>query len=97
MLNIASGPARDLFEFFEENEQPDLKINFTCIDMDLDAINYGKKLNAPYLDQIKFIHKNIFRFTTDEKFDLIWSAGLFDYFKDKTFVSVLSRMCNAIG
>lgn len=94
VLNIASGPARDLFEFFEESEKLDSKINFTCIDMDLNAINYAQKLNAPYLDQIKFIHQNIFRFTTDKKFDLIWSAGLFDYFKDKTFVSVLSRMYN---
>ena len=38
-----------------------------------------------------FIHKNIFRFSTDEKFDIVWSAGLFDYFDDKTFVRLIKK------
>ncbi len=92
ILNVASGPARDIFEYLEEN--PKSQLQFTCVDMDKRAIDYAKKLNKNFLSQIEFIDKNILRFQTNEKYDLIWSAGLFDYFKDKIFVSVLSRFKN---
>lgn len=59
--------------------------------MDPKAIEYAKTLTEQFLDKINFINKNIFRFQTDQKFDMIWSAGLFDYFNDKAFVSLLRR------
>lgn len=89
ILNVASGPARDIFEYLEEN--PKCKFEFTCLDMDQRAIDYAKNLNKNHLGKIKFVEKNILRFQTDDKFDLIWSAGLFDYFKDKIFISLLER------
>lgn len=89
LLNIASGPGRDLFELFNEN--PTLKINCTCVEMDMQAIEYAQELNKDYLPYIEFIQKNIFRFQTDKKFNLIWSSGLFDYFDDKAFVLLLKR------
>ena len=89
ILNIASGPTRDIYEYLSEN--PDSQLQFTCLDMDTKAIEYAKNLNKDFLSQIQFVHKNVLRFDTNEKFDLIWSAGLFDYFKDKTFVFLLKR------
>ena len=89
LLNVASGPGRDLFELFNEN--PSLKINCTCVEMDHQAIEYAKELNKEYMSRIEFIQKNIFRYQTDKKYDLIWSAGLFDYFDDKAFVLLLKR------
>jgi len=89
ILNVASGPARDIYEYLKDN--PKSKFQFTCLDMDDRAITYAKNLNAAHLDKISFIEKNIIRFRTEEKFDLIWSAGLFDYFKDKIFVALLNR------
>ncbi len=59
--------------------------------MDAEAIKHAKRLNKDYLKSIEFINKNIFRFNTDNKYDLIWSAGLFDYFDDKAFILLLSR------
>lgn len=89
LLNVASGPARDLYELYHENSQFDLRT--TCVEMDKAAIEHAKQLNSNYLDKIEFINKNIFRYDSQEKFDLIWSAGLFDYFDDKAFVLLLKR------
>jgi len=89
LLNIASGPARDLLELLQEHNLP--KVKFTCVDMDENAISYAKRLNANYLEQINFIKTNVFRFNTSQKFDMIWSAGFFDYFDDDAFVFLLKR------
>jgi extracellular factor (EF) 3-hydroxypalmitic acid methyl ester biosynthesis protein len=90
LLNIASGPARDLYELFNEN--PSLNIDVTCVEMDPKAIEYAEDLNKEHLDKIEFIEKNIFKFQTEEKFNLIWSSGLFDYFDDRAFVLMLRRL-----
>lgn len=91
LLNIASGPARDLKEVYDLID--DIKdLNTTCIDMDSNAINYAKGVNDSYLSQIEFINKNIFKYNTKEQHDLVWSAGLFDYFNDKAFLMILKRM-----
>ncbi|BDD04771.1 class I SAM-dependent methyltransferase [Aureibacter tunicatorum] len=91
VLNIACGPARDVFEIFEEIADSS-NLTFTCLDLDENAIEYAKELNEENSDKITFIHKNILKFDTDSKYDLIWSAGLFDYFNDKAFVTILNRM-----
>jgi len=89
LLNVASGPARDLYELYKEINGYEL--NTSCIEMDENAINYAKELNHNFLDKITFIHKNIFKHREKNKFDIIWSAGLFDYFNDKAFVIVLKK------
>jgi len=95
VLNIGSGPARDLYEFFEEEDALSMKI--TCIDMDPKSITYAKALNHEYLDYICFVNQNVLRLKLENKYDLIWSAGLFDYFSDKTFVHVLERLHNGLA
>lgn len=91
LLNVASGPARDLKELYEKLYNKSL-INTTCVEMDAKAIAYAKELNKTNLEKINFIQKNIFRYNDTAKYDVIWSAGLFDYFNDKCFVKVLSKM-----
>ncbi len=93
LLNVASGPARDLLELYTE-KPPAKKLETLCIEMDSHAVAYGENLTAPYAADIRFINKNIFKFDTEEKFDLVWSAGLFDYFDNKTFVYVLNKFKN---
>lgn len=90
LLNVASGPARDVAELYAQIDPA--RLATTCVEMDANAIRHANVLTAPYAARVSFIEKNIFRFETDEKFDVIWSAGLFDYFDDKTFVAVLRRM-----
>jgi len=62
--------------------------------MDAHAIAYSKKMTSKHAGKINFILKNILRFDCEEKFDIIWSAGLFDYFNDAVFVRLLKRMKN---
>jgi len=90
LLDVASGPARDLFEMYNSMTNPE-QVATTCVELDATAIAFAEKLNHPHLDQIEFLNANIFRFKTEQKFDVIWSAGLFDYFDDKAFKFVLSR------
>lgn len=89
LMNVASGPARDLFEFYEENN--DYEVKTKCIEMDENAINYAKDLNREYLHKISFVNQNIFKHKEESKFDIIWSAGLFDYFNEKAFVFILKK------
>ena len=89
VLNLASGPCRDIAEHYQEF--PDSKIWFECIDMDPNAILYAERLLGENVSRVNFIQKNVFRVTPEKKYDLVWSAGLFDYFDDKAFVKVLKR------
>jgi len=90
ILNIASGPCRDVLELLEQIPVKDVKIH--CVEMDPNAICYAKNLLGTLSDSVEFTRENIFKFDTDEKFDLIWSAGLFDYFGDKDFIKLLSKI-----
>jgi len=90
LLNVASGPARDLFELYSGLKHHQ-NLSTTCVEMDSNAIAYAKKLNGYFLDRITFVEKNIFRYQSESKYDVIWSAGLFDYFEDKAFVMMLKR------
>lgn len=90
VLNIASGPARDLREWFDAH--PDSPIQFDCIELDAKAIAHAKALCAPYLDRIRIHHQNALRFVPSEKYDLIWSAGLFDYLTDRLFTRLLRSL-----
>jgi len=90
VLNVASGPARDLFDFF--SQKSDRKLFFDNIEFDPLAISYAKNLCKDFLKSIEFLHTNAFDFTTNNKYRLIWSAGLFDYLNDKKFIFLLNHL-----
>ncbi len=90
VLNIASGPCRDLLEFFEKDK--DGRIKFDNVEFDPLAISYAKNLCNKYEDRISFLETNAFNFSSDKKYRLIWSAGLFDYLNDKKFIFLLRRI-----
>jgi len=94
VLILGSGPATDVFEFFEKH--PMNNIHFTLVDFDQNAIEYSKKKNKKYASKIKFVHANVFFYKYSEKYDFIWSAGLFDYFKEKHFVFMINKYYNAL-
>lgn len=89
LLNVASGPARDLAELYRIINPAQLST--VCIEADKTAIDYAKTVNNGHRGEVDFIHQNIFRFRTEEKFDVVWSAGLFDYFDDGVFTKLLRR------
>jgi len=90
VLNVASGPGRDMREFFQEH--PDKPVFIDCVDMDARAIDYARNLCAPWLDKLAFHHRNVLRFIPTRGYDLVWSAGLFDYLSDKLFVHLLKTL-----
>lgn len=90
VLNVASGPGRDLREFFLEN--PEAFVAVDCVEMDARAIDYAGHLCAPWLDRLTFHHRNVLRFVPTRGYDLVWSAGLFDYLTDKLFVHLLQAL-----
>lgn len=90
VLNLASGPGRDMLGYFRHASRQD--VHFDCVEQDPNAVEHAKDLCRDHLDRIRFINKNALRFTADRQYDLIWSAGLFDYFEDKTFVALLKRL-----
>lgn len=90
VLNIASGPSRDVFEYLMFYQDSD--VHFDCVEYDQVAIRYAKALCYEFLDQLNFIKANAFRFETRERYPLVWSGGLFDYFDDRQFKHLLARL-----
>jgi extracellular factor (EF) 3-hydroxypalmitic acid methyl ester biosynthesis protein len=90
VLNIGSGPGRDMLEFFSSADNPHITVD--CVDIDKNAIAHATGLCADYMDKITFHERNIFRFRPEKKFDLVWSAGVFDYFADRQFVVLIKRL-----
>lgn len=90
VLNIASGPVRDLYEFLQEN--PDSAVKVDCVDQDPNAIRFATERCAQYTKQVQFYCDNALRFESSRQYELVWSAGLFDYFDDAIFVKALQKL-----
>lgn len=90
ILNVGCGPCRDVLEFLETH--PKTRIRFTCLDLDMNAISYGKKLCSEHSERVSFVRANVLRFTMNPVFDLVWSAGLFDYLSDRGFAALLRKL-----
>jgi len=95
VLNVASGPGRCMFEWLQAN--PDTDVTFHCVDIDEDALNYAAKLNERFSDRITFTHRNALRFKSEQKYDVIWAAGICDYFNDATFKVFLGRLLGMLA
>lgn len=87
VLNVASGPGRDVREWFES--RPEAQVKFDCVELDPKAIAHATQLCLPWQEFVRFHQANALRFKTDERFHIIWSAGLFDYLSDNLFVRLL--------
>lgn len=90
VLNVGSGPGRDLREWFLG--QPAQSIFFDCVEMDAQAIDHASRLCRPFLQHIEFYHENVLRYVPSRGYDLVWSAGLFDYLNDRVFVRLLKAL-----
>jgi len=91
VLNVGSGPGRDLAEFF--SARPGLRgVHVTAVDRESRAIRYAGRLLAGHEEKVTLVHANIFRFRSEIRYDLVWSAGLFDYLDDRAFVFLLRRL-----
>ena len=89
VLILGSGPATDVNEYLKEN--PGSRIHFDLVDFDQNAITFAKSQNEAFEDRIDYFKINVLRFKPYLWYDMIWSAGLFDYFKDRHFVYMINK------
>ncbi|HDS07134.1 MAG TPA: class I SAM-dependent methyltransferase [Bacteroides sp.] len=89
VLILGSGPATDVHEYLGSN--PGSRIHFDLVDFDQNAIDFARSQNSPFNSSIDYFRINVLRFKPYLWYDLIWSAGLFDYFKDRHFVYMINK------
>jgi len=95
VLILGSGPASDVYEFLS-NFSGGNDISIDLIDFDQSAIDFSRKKNADFDPQISYNKINALRYNSYKLYDLIWSAGLFDYFKDKHFTFLIRKYINCL-
>ena len=89
VLILGCGPATDVNEYLRNH--PDSRIRFDLVDFDQNAIDFAREQNADFDTNIEYFKINVLRFKPFQWYKLIWSAGLFDYFKDKHFVYMINK------
>jgi extracellular factor (EF) 3-hydroxypalmitic acid methyl ester biosynthesis protein len=95
VLILGSGPASDVHEFLTRFSGGN-NISIDLIDFDQSAIDFSIKKNEEFDGQISYNKINALRFNSYKLYDLIWSAGLFDYFKDKHFTFLIRKYINCL-
>lgn len=95
ILKIGIGPGRSMFEWLSTH--PSSKAVFDCVEIDPNAVRYATELNQPFLDRIQFFRKNCLKFQPTQQYQLIWAAGIFDYFDDATFLQMMQRLLAAVA
>ncbi len=100
IMDLACGPAREIKELIEEDKGSYFsRIIFDCYDLDLNALEYAKKL-LNEAGNVNFSQKNAIRIAlkkdvTEEianKYDLIYSTGLFDYLDERVAVRLVGNL-----
>ena len=99
LLDLASGPCRDLHEVYAGHEFQGTEGEVHCYDADQHAIDYAKKLNSRY-PQLHYFRENAVRMALikdieakiPQKYDLIYSTGLFDYLDYRVAVRLVSNL-----
>lgn len=101
MMDLASGPCRDVQEFFLENPDLSSAVQVDCVDHDPHAIAYGKDvLKDVPSSSVRFIQKNAMRIALaknvesyfKDKYDIIFSTGLFDYLDERIAVPLIANL-----
>lgn len=90
VLILGSGPVTEVQEYLSRFDTPN-RLHFHLVDLDPRSISYAKTKTRQFSEFLQFYHANVIRFAPVATYDLIWSAGLFDYFKDKHFVYLLRK------
>ncbi|MBI5123548.1 class I SAM-dependent methyltransferase [Candidatus Roizmanbacteria bacterium] len=100
IMNLGSGPAREIKELLEaDTDNLFSNVIFDCYDFEIRAINYAKQLlNSP--NNVNFLQKNVVRLALKRDikkeiprdYDLIYSAGLFDYFDERVAARLVGNL-----
>lgn len=93
VLDLGCGSCRDVQEIYQSLSN-NHKIHFHCVDSDPRAVEYAKNLLDGKIEKYNIEIKvaNAFRLKTNKQYDLIWSAGLFDYLEKRVAVLLLKKI-----
>ncbi len=90
VLSVGCGPGIDVRNLLEKTSSV---THVTLLDNDNKAIERSRANLCAHSDvDMDYICRNAFRFKSNRKFDVIWSAGLFDYLSDKAFTVLAKRL-----
>lgn len=94
LLNIASGPCRDLYEALSKNNRAVETLSIHCVDVDKNAVSYAQGLMSGWTAKANIAWEvgNVFRIRPSETYNMVWSAGLFDYLDEKFAAALAKRM-----
>lgn len=97
ILDVASGPCRDVFELINSDASSFEKVSFTCMDKEPAAIAYANNLIGQKKN-VNLIQTDIFRlalkkksYDSAPKYDFIYSTGLFDYLSDELALRLIAN------
>lgn len=93
VLDIACGPYRELIDAVERVGPLATGTHFHCVDIEEKAIAYSQD-RVQDLEGLTFQWEaaNVLRIRPSACYDLVWSAGLFDYLNDRLATLLLKRM-----
>jgi extracellular factor (EF) 3-hydroxypalmitic acid methyl ester biosynthesis protein len=93
ILDIGCGSCRDIVDAHTVCDNG-TRFYYHCVDHEKEAINYAKKLlkNARISDRVQLDCCNAFQLRTKKQYDLIWSAGLFDYLSNRTAKLLIRKL-----
>jgi extracellular factor (EF) 3-hydroxypalmitic acid methyl ester biosynthesis protein len=93
VLDLGCGSCRDVLEAHRICNNG-VQYHFHCVDHEPKAIEYARSLlqGTDAESFIRLENRNVFSLHTSKQYDLVWSAGLFDYLNDRA-ASMLIRKC----
>lgn len=94
VLNIASGPGTDLRDLLASPSGDGIR--FDCVEQDPAAIAHAFRACRAHSDRVRFFQGNALTYAPGQAYDVVWSAGLFDYFEDGLFRRLLRRLLAAV-
>ena len=103
-MSIACGPSREVTDAFEMMDDK-TRLHATLLDFDSQALSFVDKIisDMKLKKQVEFLNENIIDLISGEKNiklekqDLIYSAGLIDYFKDEMVIQLLNHIHDSLS
>ena len=95
VLVLGCGPARDIATC--TSAVVGSRARFVAVDRDARALARAREICTEHGVDADFVSANVVTFDPDQRFDVIWSAGLFDYLSDRLFVRLVRRYARSLS
>lgn len=100
IMDLASGPCRDVKEMLETGLCQNSDVEFHCYDQDERAFQHAKTILGKNAAKVRFIKENVVRIALrkdvekqmTERYDVIFSTGLFDYLDQRVATRLVSNL-----